>query len=578
MRSIKIIALLIGLGVMVAIYGLLGSGALGTGDRQPDATIPGPAGGSRYSPSAATTGTSRNEAAAGQQGARGKASNSAQPNASQAGSEAGAAQAASARPNNAPPLLLVSPANVVPLNVVMASGQGFQAGEEVNVSVDLAGATPDAPVRTATVDKDGNFYGVPITVTVGTLMGTHTVTARGSNSRRQAEAAFQVAGGTPYAEPGAYSGKGGSVVSLDGGGFRPNEVVSLHFDSLAVDPLRQVIAGPEGAVAISATLPLADPGEHAFLLVGEQSSMPLRIPFSVVGFSPWLEPSSYSPLPQQRLGFAGHDFAPGEEVRIFRERLGEHPVAVTHAGNDGEFQLAEAYELPDDAVGKNRFLATGLHSRTVVLATVDVLPFSPNLELSVYAGRPGTAVTFKGSGYAHNETIAAYLGGPKSGREVVKFQAGNDGTFEGAGAFAIPTDITAGSITVSAVGERSRATREITFALLPLTPWAGLTQYAGPPGTTFTFEGHDFLPGETVTIHLGDRQSPAFGTVQADANGAFHGGGTYTVPDAAEGKITFLTVGETSNTDATAAFTVTAGGGEERVDPTPVPKEGAGEQ
>jgi hypothetical protein len=482
-------------------------------------------------------------------------------------------------------LVLVSPASIIPENVVTVSGHGFQPGEWIEVGVETPSSSADALTGTATADKEGSFYGVPITVTVSMPVGQYLVRAEGAESGRKAEVAFQVSGGGPYGSPSTYSGKGSSPVSFEGGGFKAGEIVALHFDSLAVDPLQQVIASAEGTVAISATVPLADPGEHAFFMVGEETNKPLRIPFSVVGFSPWASPTNYSPTAEQPIGFVGHDFAPGEEVRIFHGQMEGEPVAVTRADENGEFQLPDAHVLPVGAEGENLYVVTGVHSRSPVSITLEVLPFEPVLVLTTYAGQPGTVVSFTGSGFAPGETITAYLGGTLRGREVAKFEAGSDGTFEGAGAFTIPPDAKEGEVIISAVGERSKMPRDVGFAVLPLTPWAGLTAYAGPPGTKISFEGHGFLPGENVRIHLGDAEAPVLSTLQADEEGGFYGGGSYTVPDEAEGKINFTMVGETSETVTTAAFTVTAGGSEvpEETAPTseeavPTPVGGAAEQ
>jgi hypothetical protein len=112
-------------------------------------------------------------------------------------------------------------------------------------------------------------------------------------------------------------------------------------------------------------------------------------------------------------------------------------------------------------------------------------------------------------------------------------------------------------VKITLVGDQSQAPVSQEFNLLPFTPWASLSVYAGDRGTSVYLEGRGFAPGEDVGVFLGDGTEPLT-TGKADDSGRVARLGPLKLPDAQPGQqITFALKGQVSGVQADVAFTVT---------------------
>ncbi len=454
------------------------------------------------------------------------------------------------------PTLLLNAGRVTRRSVVVASGLGFQPKEKLRVSkLNLSG--PPTVIATPNADEHGNFSGVVIRVADTWPNGPQRFEVEGLTSHRRAQAQFELEGSPPGAQPTTYSGKPMSLVSFSGGGFAPREQVEVYFDSLDSPVLAHFTADQIGVVHVSGVaVPMSAPGQHAFLLVGRTSRAPVRVPFSVLSLSPWVSLSSYTPQPEQDVGVFGHDFVPGERVAIFLDSIGGRPVALATVDTHGTFQANPAFEIPFDRIGKMTVIAVGTSSQATATTTLTVRPFTPLLELSRYAGPPGTVVHVKGQGFAKDETIHLELG---NGQQALSFLAHTDGKgrITAASTIQIPKNMPAGKVPVTAEGEHSRTSTSVTFAVIPLSPWFAPAPAAGPAGTRVTFDGGGFAPDETVQIAIrGPTGTGLAATLTTDDNGAIHHAGQLMIPRALSGTVTLEATGTQSSAHATSTFTI----------------------
>ncbi|MCL4554245.1 MAG: hypothetical protein M1565_03805, partial [Actinobacteria bacterium] len=257
----------------------------------------------------------------------------------------------SGRERQAGALVFLNPSEVIPESEVGITGEGFLPREKVSIGLAAANQEKTKQLGVALTDKNGYLAGVSFPVTKRFLPGSYRVRVEGQKSGQVAEAVLRVVSGGPWAEPATYSGRPHTPVDISGGGFRPGETVSVHFDSLAAESVAAARADVYGNVSLRAVpVPTdAGAGEHAFILYGEDSGTPVRVPFSVLGFNPWVALSSYSPQAERELGFAGHDFAPGERIFVYLNDTKGRPVAVVRADGKGRFVAARGFVIPGSA-------------------------------------------------------------------------------------------------------------------------------------------------------------------------------------------------------------------------------------
>ena len=290
----------------------------------------------------------------------------------------------------------------------------------------------------------------------------------------------------------------------------------LHLDNLSTPPAATAEASEYGGISGVFRTPMAEEGDHIIVFYGEESQTPALASLFVLGFHPWVVLDNYSPLPEQAVGFAGSDFTPGERVFVFLNSLESAPMAVVQVGDDGTFQAPRAIPLAPGLKGEHTLLFVGSQSQTTTEAKFEIQPYPASLELTSYAGPPGSEVAFVGNGFSRGEEILAFWGEPGSGSLVSTFHADDKGTFSGAGGFRVPGNARSGNVTLTVVGQVSEAEASVTYAVLPITPWAEVGQ---DEDGRLLVTGRGFAPGEKVELRLGRASDPAGATSEADEGG-----------------------------------------------------------
>ncbi|HEY8477903.1 MAG TPA: hypothetical protein VIN09_13650, partial [Chloroflexota bacterium] len=204
--------------------------------------------------------------------------------------------------------------------------------------------------------------------------------------------------------------------------------------------------------------------------------------------------------------------------------------------------------------GPYTLVARGLTSEIEASADVEVKPYAPQVELSPWAGPPGTRMEVNARGFAPGEPVRVYFGDDPTPRaDAVSDEYGN---LWGVATARVPYATPAGPLLVTLVGEESRTFVSLRFNVLQPNPWLELSIWWGPPGTPVGFSGGGWAAGERITFHVDSPERPIAAVGQADDAGWLRYAGPVAVPAQAYGEVTFVAVGTESQTLATATFKV----------------------
>jgi hypothetical protein len=440
--------------------------------------------------------------------------------------------------------------------------QGFAPGEQGGVGIEDAQGDLETALDPVTMNQDGNLDEVSVIVPDGLSPGEHWLHITGVMSGRSARTRFTLHQITPSISMDTYSAKSDHTFGFSGSGFAPGELIDVRLGGLGGDPLASFPSDDQGNVAAQdVPLPLVQPGDYQLYFVGERSQLPVAVSFNIQGFAPWVVLDSYAVAPYSAIGFNGQDFVPGDQVEVYLGKQAGEPLFRLEVDANGQFAVQSAFTLPDLAQGDQTLIFVPHQSGAQIKAKFVVLPFSPGLQLTNYAGRPGTPIAFSGTGWARNETLEAYVGVSDkqlATKLVATFQADPDGAFNASGSFRLPIDTVAGGVPITVKGAVSQAAVTLWYQALELKATAELTAYHGPPGTVISFTGRSFAAGEQVSAHLRDRGGPVLATATADDEGTLLDFGTYPIDGNWGDDVHIVLVGSDSRVEAATDFKITA--------------------
>jgi hypothetical protein len=434
-------------------------------------------------------------------------------------------------------------------------GQGFLPNEQASVTIATLQGEVEATLDPVTISKDGTLDEVSIVLPDGIGRGDHVLRVSGASSGRRGQARFSVLNVTPRIALDTYSAKSTHTFGFSASGFAPGELVDVRLGGLGGSPLASFPSDAQGNVAAqNVPLPLIQAGDYILYFVGEQSQNPVSVGFNVQAFSPWVVLDSYAVAPYSTMGFTGQDFVPSEEIEVYLGQSSGEPLLRLAADANGQFAVRNAFNLPDSAHGDQQLMFVGHQSGARITAKFVVLPFSPGLQLTTYAGRPGTPVAFTGDGWARNETLHAYIGEGRT--PITTFQTDANGAFSAAGGFRLPVTTIAGGVPLTVRGDTSRAEVTLWYQALELKPSAELTAYHGPPGTVVAFTGRSFAGGEVVRVHLSDRAGPELASAVASDDGSVEHVSSYPIDGNWGDDIHFVLVGDDSHAEGATDFKI----------------------
>lgn len=436
----------------------------------------------------------------------------------------------------APTISIDASGGSTPYSVLQVSGSGFSPGETVQLYFGLSQAT-------TTVNGTGNFASVPLSIP-NVSSGTYIVLAVGLTSGTVAYTYFYVSSFVPLVSPSTWWAPPGTMVTFSGSGFAPNEQLTATLAGSST-PFATWNANAAGGFS----------GQGAFMLPYSlrNSSAAVTIAAAASGAStvlsigvgdlyPWVNPTAWYILPGNSVTFSGGGFGPGEGVSIV---LDGSATVLAHAVADasGMFTSTTSVMVPY-GTGVALFRAVGQESGVVANIPITRAAFYPTLNPSAYYSAPGGTISLAGEGFAPSETVAITIG-----------TASTSATTSASGAFSIPSiqlpSIGGTTIPVTAIGQTSGATASFQMTMGQYYTWTTLSTYWAQGGSPLTVFGHNFAPGEAVTI---SGPGGAFASTTADGSGDFTA--VTTVPYGPSGTIAITALGALSGAPASVNMTL----------------------
>lgn len=312
----------------------------------------------------------------------------------------------------------------------------------------------------------------------------------------------------------------GSTITVNGGGFTPNEQVKVYIQQKS-NGVVSATTDASGAFSVSLKLPVNYLGSPVNVYAtgttgGENVSTQMyehEAGFYLMCCQPFGYPAH----------FTGQYFTPGETVNIIwkYKQPGQRKIYSTTADSNGNISFtimlpslntgSGVYSIPVAALG----LTSGLIGQTDAYQ-------QPGFTLTPAQGPGGTKVHVSGGNFAASETVTISYNNIK----VATAKTALNGSF-GAN-FIVPKGALLGRASVAVTGNYSENVG-VTFLV---TPKISISPDTGTSGTTVTVNGSQFTPSKTATIAWYDPSTgntTYLGNPTPDATGAFTT--TITVPN-----------------------------------------------
>ncbi len=384
------------------------------------------------------------------------------------------------------PLVLLNPSSARPGSTIGVTGSGFDAGSTVDITLKHQKDDTGTALGFVQADKSGSFGGFNLTLPSTFVSGPFIVVAQEHGGSKEAEATGTVAANSPQVTFGTQVGKPGDIIAFSMKGFAPSETVKVYFNSLTSPVIDTVQTDPSGDVRQdSLSVPFGAIGNNAFIFVGQKSQSPVTVGFLMLNLYPTLSVNTYATRADSTLTFSGKGFGPNERVIMHLNSVQSPPIAVVSADGTGSFKNAAAFTIPFELKGKNTFIAIGEQSQAPSTVSIDVLPYTPLAETSTYGGRPGTTVTFYGTGWARDEVVHVFAGTtPQSqGQMVSCFLSDQNGNFGATGSYTVEPNLQAGQLVFTLIGNKSQV--PATAKMQVMAPDSGIPLAPAPTPTQF---------------------------------------------------------------------------------------------
>ncbi len=422
------------------------------------------------------------------------------------------------------PKLTLETGAAVPGAAVRVTGTGFSRNER-NIIISVGGTRVATGVST---DASGSWSH---SVEVPSLpAGTHQVVASGTSTQSSSAPSAPLTLGSlvTLEQP---SGPPGTVLTIHGSGFRPQETVRVAAGNNLVTA--SVRADNGGAWSTSLEVPNSPGGALVISATGTGQ----RRTESEFTVTPQVTLSRTSGPPNSSIDMEGSGFpanAAGITIRFA-------DTVVASLAADGQGSFTRPFSVPQAATG-SYMLTIGGSGATLRI------PFevTPRITLDGATGGQRGSMTVRGSGFAADEgDITLTLQDIPVASGITANSHGSwSATF---GAPPLPSGI----YSLRASGART-AISSVPEVTVSLTTHMRLDRASGSPGDSLLISGGGFSPGSGVTIVVGDNLFQT--TTVADDTGSWSA--SITIPTAPGGRLAIAASGPNGETEG-ATFMIT---------------------
>ncbi len=150
-------------------------------------------------------------------------------------------------------------------------------------------------------------------------VGENTFLFVGAKSQSVVATSFLVLQLYPTVKLSSYALQADNLLSFSGSGFGPGERVFIFLNNTSGQPLGVVTADGTGSFknAPGFTVPYQLKVKQTLVFMGEQSRAPDVVSFTVLPYSPVVEPSTYGGFPGTTITFFVSGFARNEIVHVY---------------------------------------------------------------------------------------------------------------------------------------------------------------------------------------------------------------------------------------------------------------------
>lgn len=378
---------------------------------------------------------------------------------------------------------------IAPQSVLTFTGYGFAAGEKIHVY----DGENMAPIVTMSANSRGEIKNQGKMVIPFSWMGSsRMLQAVGAESGAASEFGIRIGELNPLISPSTYFVAPGERFTISGTGFAVGESVAITIEGVgtvtttATSTGSFVNAGPFVAPYRGASL-------HA-VAVGDKSGVKAIADIVQGTLNPQVTPNTWHVPSGSDIIFSGTGFAPGELVRMTNNQGASSTITADAKGSFRNHAVAT--DFGDDRSVTYTFV--GDKSGAATALSVSIAGLAPYLSLDTYYAMPGSLIRVWGSGFASGEAVTL-----STGEQSVNAKANVHGAVTST-AVTLPIIALDNAVTVLMTGNKSRAIGTARLSLIPFTPFVFPSGWHVQPGSTVSFTGSGFAPGEAVTIRLHD--------------------------------------------------------------------------
>lgn len=331
-----------------------------------------------------------------------------------------------------------------PGSIVQVRGFNFGHNEPITIS---GGTT----VVHTTANASGNTGFVPLTLPFG-VASPVTITIEGNTTGASVSLPITLAPFSPQISPDTWYTAPGNTVNFTGSGFANGENVHVTLNGSGAGDVTATATGTINSFNVN--IPFSVAGTAHIVFTGDTSGASASVDIGLATLSPSIWLSNYYDVGGSPLTVFGGGFGGGETVHV---SFGGSSLGSIAADNSGSFSLVST--VPYGMSGNKVVMAHGSGSGLNATASFTQPQVYINVQLGSYAGAPGDAINFIGSGFLANEPVEITT--DRTGSTVVhSFSADASGNFNNSD-FVTPAP--GGPLTLTIRGTHSFTTTEITY-------------------------------------------------------------------------------------------------------------------